>query len=116
MPYLKMEQMPGPTPEAKAAQYRQLELLEAYYDAYNVDHDFTAPAVVEARAAYDKSVEVLVEMLGPDAQCGQVDAELIQSYSDAYKDTYNFRPRGYITRQEVLEWFEKLKTRQAATE
>jgi len=116
MPYLKMEQMPGPTPEAKAAQYRQLELLEAFYAAYNVNHDLTEPAVVEAREAYDESVKVLVEMLGPDAQCGQVDTELIQSYSDAYKGTYNFRPRGYITRPEVLEWFERLKTRQPVAE
>jgi hypothetical protein len=104
MTYLKLEHMPGPTPEARAAQYRQHELLQAYYDVANAARHEETPAVKEARAAYSQSVKSLTAMLGPDVPYYFVDCELADLFSDFYKEVVGIRPRTERTRKQVLEW------------
>lgn len=104
MVFLTVGQMYGPTPEAKAAQHRQMVLLDAYYDVANAFKFENAPAVAIARNAYKESVRVLEGILGPEAHCNFVDCELWQEYSDMHKYTVGFRPGGHLTRKQTLDW------------
>lgn len=105
MSNLKIEYMPGPTPEAKAAQLRQRELITALYAAYNSTRDYESPEYKKASAAYDESVQALEALLGPDVPCHFVDCGLADMFSDYYKDVNNFRPHGLgYTRQQVVDW------------
>lgn len=111
MTYLKIHHMPGPTSEAQAAQLKQRELLNAFYAAYNATRDRDSPQCKKARAAYDESVEALEALLGKDVPCGFVDCELVDSFSDHYKDIHGFRPHGVgYSRQDVLAWQERQRT------
>lgn len=63
-----------------------------------------APSVKAAQAAYDETVRQLDALLGPEAHCNRVDSDLWSTYSDAYKDTYGYRPRFHQTRAQVQCW------------
>lgn len=108
MTYLKIHHMPGPTPEAQAAQLDQFELLEAVYSAYNKTRSMDSPECKAARAKYDESVQALETMLGKEVPGQFVDCELAQSFSDHYKFVLGLRPRGLgYTRQQMLDWQER---------
>lgn len=53
---------------------------------------------------YDATVQKLIEILGEDAHCSQVDCELWNQFSDLYKDDNGCRPRGEYTRDQVLDY------------
>jgi hypothetical protein len=108
MTYLKIHHMPGPTPEAQAAQLQQRELLDALYAAYNATRTMDSPECKEARTAYDKSVQALETMLGKDVPCSFVDCEMSDTFSDFYKSVHGFRPHCIdYNRQQVQEWFDR---------
>lgn len=110
MTYNNIDRMPGPTPEAQAAQLRQRELLTAVYAAYNRTRDYDSPEYARANAAYDESVSALVAMLGNDVPCECVDCSLSDMFSDYYKDVVGFRPRNQnYSRQQMLDWCERQK-------
>lgn len=115
---LTQSDMPGPSPEAKAAQFAQWQLREAYYEARRAAPAGEAhqdPAVQQALSAYDASVDALEALMGPDAHCSQVDCELWGEFSDFYKDEVGFRPRGmHFTRQSVLAWIARQSEAMAA--
>jgi hypothetical protein len=117
--YLKESEMPGPSGEAKALQFKQHAARDAMYQALNVvrqdkpgltDQDARQhPRYQAAKQAYDRTVEQLIALLGRDVQCFMVDTDLWQEYSDSYKDEYGCRPFGArITRDEIHQRFESL--------
>jgi hypothetical protein len=117
--YLKESDMPGPSDDAKALQFNQHVARDAMYRALNdVREDnpgFTNqearehPLYLAAKQAYDRTVEQLLTLLGPDVQCFMVDTDLWQEYSDWFKDAYGHRPFGArITRDEVRQQFDGL--------
>jgi hypothetical protein len=108
----KLDDFPGPTPEARAAQLRQGLARDAYYDSFHQDgvrNDWNHPSVVAARGNYEATVAELLTLLGPDADCHLVDTDLWSAFSDAHKDDVGFRPRSPRSRPAVLRWFENLK-------
>lgn len=58
----------------------------------------------EALAAYAKTVEQLVELLGPEAHCSRVDADLWSQYSDLFKSVEGLRPPHHVTREQAKAW------------
>lgn len=64
----------------------------------------------EACKRYEAIVAELEDHLGPNAHCADVDCDLYGFYSDCYKDRNGFRPRGFVTRKEVLEWLDADRT------
>ncbi|KWU23422.1 hypothetical protein [Burkholderia cenocepacia] len=110
--FWKIEHMRGPTPEAKALQLKQMELLDAFYDARNRqprEMEGNGPEAKAALAAYDQTVVELTAMLGAEAPVGAVDAELASTFSDIYKSETGFRPRGHFTAAYAREWLEKFR-------
>lgn len=111
-----LEHCPGPSEEAKRLQLDQYLKCDAMYDAWNdalkeVGHDKRDaagqnPAYIAAKKAYDDTVVALQALLGPEAHCNHVDADLWSLYSDCYKDKNNIRPRWHHTRQQVIEWLD----------
>jgi hypothetical protein len=84
-------------------QDEQSAFRSAAYDALSRGDD---AARDEANRMYDATVEALTALLGSDAHCADVDCDLYGFYSDAYKDRNGFRPRGHVTRADVLLWME----------
>lgn len=56
-------------------------------------------------AKYEETVQLLLARLGEHAYCGEIDSDTAQLFSDCYKDTHNFRPRGF-TYAMMLKWME----------
>ena len=56
---------------------------------------------------YDAIVAKLLEVLGDDAHCCEVDPGLWDTFSDLYKDDVGSRPRGHFTRAQVLDYLTK---------
>lgn len=111
---LKVEDMPGPTPEAQALQLKQWTTLDEFYAArarQPFGQKENGPEATVAMEQYDATVVALVSMLGPDAHCSQVDSELWSTFSDVYKSHNSFRPRGYFTLTEVKDWLQRLANR-----
>lgn len=106
---LTLEHMPGPD-EARELQLKQWaaygQLMEAFSAAGGVEESFTAPAVVAARRDYEATVSTLKQLLGPTAHCNAVDCDAWSMYSDCFKSEVGFRPKGHVTLDEVLQWFE----------
>lgn len=118
---MNIDWMPGPTTQAKQLQLKQCQAREAMYDAWGEAVLRRSPENRElaegdaqylaAKAAYDATVRELAELLGAQAHCNAVDCDLWSLFSDAYKDEAGFRPRSHFTRQEVLDWLERLRER-----
>ena len=87
-------------------QDEQSAFRSAAYDALSRGDD---TARLQANIDYDLTVAKLVAILGHGAHCADVDCDLYGFYSDAYKDRNGFRPRGQVTRKEVLEWMDFYK-------
>lgn len=106
---MELEYMPGPTPEAKALQLKQCELLDAFYDARarQPDSKDNGPEATAALAAYEASVAELTALLGPDAPCYAVDTDLWSLFSDLHKDDVGIRPRSGYTVPEVKAWIDR---------
>jgi hypothetical protein len=122
MTFLTVDHMPGPTQEARVLQHQQYAALDAMYEAWNAaraKHDFVQgaedaePAYIASKAAYEASVRALETLLGEDAPCNFVDADLWSAFSDCYKDDAGFRPRFHRTRQQVLDYFERRRKQTA---
>jgi len=122
--YLRVDHMPGPTDDARVLQLKQYEAADAMYEAWNkarakfnyandapVDTD---PEYVASKAAYEVTVTELLALLGADAHCNFVDCDLWSAFSDCYKSENGFRPRFHKTRQEVQEYFDRLRERNAS--
>jgi hypothetical protein len=117
---MELQWMPGPTDEARALQLNQCELLDAFYDTWNtlaaqlgrgnLEAIHAHPDYQAAKARYEASVSELEEMLGPDAHCNSVDAELWSSFSDCYKADKGLRPRWHMTRAQVQAYFRTPQT------
>lgn len=116
---LTLDDMLGPSLEAKQLQLRQFELTDSLYDTldalneenahtpgWTVQSAYKHPSFVQKRELLDANVKALEALLGPDAACSQVDSNLWSLYSDLYKDRMGFRPRGPQTRKEVLDWLD----------
>lgn len=114
----KVEDMPGPSDEAKALQRQQLIACEAMYDALNevraespgisYEDAYTHPKYLEKKAAYEGTVTALQTLLGDQAHCNYVDSNLWSTFSDCFKSDNGIRPRGmHYTRDAVLEYFQK---------
>jgi hypothetical protein len=103
----KVEDMPGPTAEAREIQFRQWAKRDSMYELWGQNQE-PAPAAVAAKVEYDATVTELCELLGPNAHCAQVDSDLFSMFSDAHKDVYNFRPRHHVTLLEVRQWLDEL--------
>lgn len=91
--------------EVKHIQERQRALIPLLYN------EATA---VEALHAYDRMVEELEELLGPDAHANQVDPDLFSLFSDLWKDEYGSRPRHHITRIQARRWINNRSIEQVA--
>lgn len=117
MTFLKLEDMPGDTPEVKALQLQQYEAADAMYDTLgrlNQENrevpGWTYRSAYEhadykaAFARYEATVKALQDILGEDAHCAQVDSDLWSTYSDIFKDRNGFRPRMHNTVAQVKEW------------
>lgn len=108
--------MPGPTDEARVLQLAQSQALEAFYDTCmdleqrlgrkNVDELREEPEYVTALAKYDATVAQLEALLGPNAHCNSVDAELWSQFSDFFKSENGFRPKSHFSRAQVKAAFE----------
>lgn len=126
--YLKLEDMPGPTDEARRLQHQQYGASDALYDALNAalarsDNPDRQAAYAAARedatfkarlADYEATVSALQALLGPQAHCCEVDSDLWSTYSDCYKSEHGIRPRFHRTPQQVREYLDV--PRQASTE
>jgi hypothetical protein len=66
------------------------------------------PACLEAKNRYEASVAALKALLGPDAHCNSVDADLWSFYSDCYKSENGFRPRAHVTCTEATAYLDKV--------
>jgi len=113
------EMMPGPTDEARKLQLEQCTLLEKLYDAHNAAEpglNFAErnalASVVAARQAYDESVTKLIEMLGSDVHCCNVDTSQWEFFSNAFKDDVGCRPHGFWTHSQVQTWLDAFMKRQ----
>lgn len=95
-----------------AAQEAQRLAYDAMYDALHrvraenpeLSHKavYAHPDYQAKKHAYEATVAALETLLGVEAHCSQVDMDLWSLYSDMYKDTNGFRPRGmYVTRAEA---------------
>jgi hypothetical protein len=71
---------------AQTIQADQLDLLPGVYAGEPL-----------ALVQYEATVLLLKQMLGEDAHVAYLDAELYQSYSDCWKDEYDYRPRHHVT-------------------
>lgn len=104
---LRVEYMPGPSPEARALQFEQHKAYDALCEAHlKVEHEgerFRLD-VIMARVDYDRTVTELVALLGDEVHCNLVDTELFGEFFDYYNDVVGLRPRQHITRQGVLTW------------
>jgi hypothetical protein len=122
--WYRLDQMPGPTAQARALQLRQMTLLDQLYEALNAaDRKLSPaerqalPAVVAANASYEATVTALVELLGDEAPCHQVDADLWTLFSDVYKDDVGCRPgAGYWTRSRAQDWLDRRLAAQGTPE
>jgi len=124
----KVEDMLGPTDEARALQYKQYLAAkvrsEVWYKAWRIARDNRSrnidqavanhPAVIAANDAYEATAQALMRLLGEDAHCNFVDRDLWSSFSDCYKERSGFRPRFHQTRQQVQDYFDQLHLRRAA--
>lgn len=109
----KIDDMPGPSPEAKVLQHAQMTAYNAWCTARNaarIANRETSTEAEMARKAYDETVVQLVALLGAEAQCHEVDSELFSEFSDFYKDVVGCRPRFPITRKEVQNWIARHST------
>lgn len=107
---MELEYMPGPTPEAKALQLKQSNLLDAFYEARARQPDSikdNGPEATQALAAYEASVAELAALLGPDAPCHTVDTDLWSLFSDLHKDEVGVRPKSAYTVSEVKAWIDR---------
>jgi hypothetical protein len=59
---------------------------------------------IKAKAEYEKTVEVLVKLLGTEAHCNHVDQDKWSNFSDWHKSVTEFRPRRHYTVDEVNAW------------
>jgi hypothetical protein len=116
MSNLSAADMPGPLPEAKPIQLEQhharIAVFAAWNDAKQEDFDktgmCTSGGFVEAWKRYADTVTQLVALLGPNAQCYEVDGLLYDSFSDEFKEIVSCRPRGLsYTRSQVLDWLKR---------
>lgn len=124
MTYLQEHHMPGPTDAARALQLKQYQTADAMYEAWNnarAKHNYTNDAAVDSepeyvasKAAYEATVTELTALLGPSAHCNFVDCDLWSAFSDCYKSEAGFRPRCHKTRQEVQEYFDRLREHNAS--
>lgn len=71
------------------------------YAAYNAYYD---NLITEAE--YAEAVEDALTVLGENAHCNDTDPALYGTYSDCYKSDTGIRPRGYVTRKDVIEYLE----------
>ncbi len=101
--------MPGPTDEARALQQIQGKALLAMYDSF--DGDCVALGVntateksVRAKAEYQKTVDLLVALLGTEAHCNHVDQDKWGYFSDFHKSIVGFRPRDHYSVAMVETW------------
>ena len=59
------------------------------------------------KTIYESTVRMLESALGPEAHIADTDQDLFSAFSDCYKGDNGFRPRFFITRTEVVAWFEE---------
>jgi hypothetical protein len=118
----QLSDMPGPTVEAQHIQLAQDAAVVAVYDAINaayVAHPELSPKevrqlpeVVAANKIYNDTINQLVELLGGNAPCSQVDTDLWETFSDCYKEDAGIRPSPGYTRADVLAYFAHRKATQ----
>jgi hypothetical protein len=53
---------------------------------------------------YNQSVKTLIQLLGNNVHCNNVDCDLWGYFSDYYKDVNGVRPHHYMTREDVESW------------
>lgn len=125
---LKVEDMLGPTDEARELQYKQYLASKVRSEVghkvwriardnrtRNIDEAVAShPAVIAANDAYEATAQALMRLLGEDAHCNFVDRDLWSSFSDCYKEQSGFRPRFCQTREQVQDYFDRLHLRRAA--
>jgi hypothetical protein len=94
------------TPAIAALKAEQLLAREHMYDVWTSNPDQLA----EAKKQYDATVGQLVALYceaGITPAVWHIDIDLASHYSDWHRDVVGFRPRGFITREGVLEWIER---------
>jgi hypothetical protein len=77
------------------------KLVDYMYEVYQSFYDG-----VITESEYSEIVEDAILVLGDKVHCNDVDPISFQTYSDCYKDEYNFRPRGFITLKDVKAYFD----------
>lgn len=86
------------------AMYEALHQVRATYPELSHKAVYAHPEYQAKKQAYEASVSRLEDLLGVEAHCSQVDMDLWSLYSDMYKDTHGFRPRGmHVTRAAALK-------------
>lgn len=95
---------PSSVGDSDALQAEQRAALDAMYDTLSDISDRQHPDCVAAVARYDASVAALESLLGVDAHCNQVDADLWGLYSDCFKSENGFRPRHHVTRAAAKDY------------
>lgn len=84
------------------AMYEALHQVRATYPELSHKAVYAHPEYQAKKQAYEASVSRLEDLLGVEAHCSKVDMDLWNLYSDMYKDTHGFRPRGmHVTRAEA---------------
>ena len=79
-------------------------LIEQFYDFKNAGDDESAN---KTKMLYEAEKNSLIAQF-PDAHCNDVDPWLFEEFSDWYKDTFNFRPRGKgWTVSVVRDWMDR---------
>ncbi len=89
---------------AEVVQEAQGRARVAMFKAYGTQD---VQAVALAIRNYDATVAELEALLGPDAECYEVDCDLWSNYNDWFKSENGVRPRFYITRASVLADYRK---------
>jgi hypothetical protein len=115
-----LDMMAGPTDQARVLQLAQCVLADKFYEALRsvekgLTHEerYRAPAVVAARDTYEASVTELVALLGPNAECHQVDCDLWECFHNIYKDDVGCRPRAGWSLQGVKAYLERRRVEDA---
>lgn len=118
---LTFDMMAGPTDEARALQLAQCTLTDKLYEAINAadkslthEQRYQTPEVVAARNAYEANVAELVALLGPNAHCFEVDADLYECFHNVYKDDVGCRPGSGWTLDQVKAYLERRRKEQDA--
>lgn len=94
------------TPEEIRAS--QWSLMDKIYGEQNAES-------IAANARYQANIDHAVEWgLDLRMDCNDLDPDLMEVYHNVHKSEHGFRPRGFITRPDVLKFLRPFQVKEAA--